>query len=226
MFQELRNIRAVLFDAGNTLIFPDYEFLQNLLADFGINIELATLRDLEDVAKRATVKRGAPKSWKVYFGTWLESAGVGEKDLPELLQRLWQKHRRDGLWHLADEGLTQVLSELKKRRFLLGVVSNADGTLEQLLQELGLATYFHSIVDSELVGYRKPNPAIFEFALQQLQVSAEQALYVGDSYEWDVVGAENAGLKAILFDPLDKHPEYNCNRITTLRTLLKLPASP
>jgi HAD superfamily hydrolase (TIGR01509 family) len=83
----------------------------------------------------------------------------------------------------------------------LGVVSNSDGRVEEALRAAGLLHYFDVIVDSTLAGVEKPDPAIFRPALGALGVAPEEAVYVGDLYDVDVLGARAAGMGAILFAP-------------------------
>mgnify|MGYP001115721675 CR=1 FL=1 len=86
----------------------------------------------------------------------------------------------------------QVLSEICK----LGIISNAWPYLESLLRLLGLWDYFESVIISAQVGLCKPNPAIYELALQTLRLSAEQAIFV-DDLPANVVVADRLGFKAL-----------------------------
>jgi FMN phosphatase YigB (HAD superfamily) len=69
-----------------------------------------------------------------------------------------------------------------------------------LLTELGLALLLPIIVTSQDAGYSKPQPEIFHAALRQARVPANSALYVGDQYHIDIVGAVRAGMKGVLLD--------------------------
>jgi FMN phosphatase YigB (HAD superfamily) len=96
-----------------------------------------------------------------------------------------------------------------------------------LLNEVGLAEYFSVIVDSHVVGFEKPDPRIFHWALQRTGVTPNEAVYVGDFYSLDVVGARRVGLDAILLDPLGVWPLLDCVKAKDLfdvRSLL--PAFP
>ena len=77
------------------------------------------------------------------------------------------------------------------------MVSNSDGRVEQALAAAGLRHYFDVVIDSALVGVEKPDPRIFHAALEALGVAPEEALYVGDLYDIDVLGARAAGLDAV-----------------------------
>lgn len=82
----------------------------------------------------------------------------------------------------------------------LGVVSNWGWAAPELLQTLELARHFEVLSISARVGYQKPHPAIFEHALELLDIGPEQAIHVGDDAEADVVGARRAGIEPVLID--------------------------
>jgi putative hydrolase of the HAD superfamily len=84
---------------------------------------------------------------------------------------------------------------------------------------LDIAAHFDLLIDSHLVGLRKPDAAIFHYALEKLDVAPHEAVYIGDSYGHDVLGAQNAGLRAILLDPLDLYLESDCPRVHALSEL-------
>lgn len=81
--------------------------------------------------------------------------------------------------------------------YKLGLVSNYYGNVETVLKEIDLRKYFKIVIDSTLVGVRKPNKKIFQLALNQLKANAEETIVVGDSYENDIVPAKLLGCKTI-----------------------------
>jgi putative hydrolase of the HAD superfamily len=81
------------------------------------------------------------------------------------------------------------------QRVALGVVSNFYGNVRRILEEAELAPLLSTIVDSTVVGLRKPDPAIFALAVSRLACEPAEVLYVGDSLEKDIVGAHAAGLR-------------------------------
>ena len=92
----------------------------------------------------------------------------------------------------------------------MGIVSNADGTIEEQLRRNeicqvgeGLGVPVLAIVDSHVVGIAKPAAEIFRHALEPLDVSPSSAIYVGDTVRYDVRGARAAGLRPVHFDPFD-----------------------
>jgi putative hydrolase of the HAD superfamily len=86
------------------------------------------------------------------------------------------------------------------------------------LAELG--SYFEFLIDSHLVGCSKPDKAIFQLAVDQLGLAPADAAYVGDSYGYDVIGAQRAGLIPILLDRLGAYKEVDVTRIRSLAELV------
>jgi len=84
-----------------------------------------------------------------------------------------------------------------RHRYQVGLVSNFYGNLEAVCKELGIAGLFDAIVDSAVVGVRKPNPQIFTYALGKLGVKADESLVIGDSYERDIVPAKSIGCTTV-----------------------------
>lgn len=89
-----------------------------------------------------------------------------------------------------------VLEELSKR-YPLVLVSNFYGNIEAVLKDFNLRGYFDRIIESAVVGVRKPDPRIFELGLQSLGLSAEHVLVIGDSYRKDIVPAESLGCQVL-----------------------------
>ena len=95
-----------------------------------------------------------------------------------------------------------TLEHLRDAGFKLAIVSNWDTPLDPLTERLGIAHYFDIIVASHdtRVLSAKPDPHIFNYTLAAVGVSAEEAVHVGDTYEADIIGARNAGIRPILID--------------------------
>ena len=95
-----------------------------------------------------------------------------------------------------------TLTYLQDAGFKLAIVSNWDTPLDPLTERLGIAGYFDIIVAShdERVRSAKPDPHIFNYTLAAVGVSAEEVVHVGDTYEADIVGARNVGIRPILID--------------------------
>ena len=89
------------------------------------------------------------------------------------------------------------LLEQLQTRYRLGVVSNFYGNLEVVCNEFDLYRLFEVIIDSTVVGKRKPDPEVFNIALKNLGVAAKSAFVVGDSYERDIVPGKQLGCTTI-----------------------------
>ena len=112
-----------------------------------------------------------------------------------------------------------TLQALKDGGFRLAVVSNRTHSYEEQLETLGLHGYFEFALAAGEVNAWKPDPAIFEYALRQLEAKPSETLYVGDNYFADVVGARRAGLGAVLLDAEGTFPQADCPVIHTLSEL-------
>lgn len=115
-----------------------------------------------------------------------------------------------GVWALYPE-VEEVLAHLHPR-FQLALLSNFDGRLRMILEQLGVSRFFRAVVISSEVGADKPDPFIFQRALEIVGVAAAEALHVGDDPVHDWQGAASAGLNVFEFT----RPQ------TTLRDLLDL----
>jgi putative hydrolase of the HAD superfamily len=134
----------------------------------------------------------------IYLEALFRLAGVPAERMGKVRHCLRRMHGERHLWCSVQERTPEALARLRAAGLRLGIVSNSDGRVEQALLAAGLREYFDVVIDSSLVGFEKPDPAIFRAALQALGVEPEEALYVGDLYEVDVVGARAAGIDAVL----------------------------
>jgi HAD superfamily hydrolase (TIGR01509 family) len=112
--------------------------------------------------------------------------------------------------------------------YQLGIISNAFPDVQyNKLKGIGILDYFHTIVLSEECGIRKPDERIFHQAAQALGCAEQECLYVGNSFDVDVVGAMNAGMKACWFNADgnkvregDMHPDYEIAQLSELLEIL------
>lgn len=211
---------VILFDAGNTLVWLDHPFLVSLLAEHGTEVTEDELLGAEYTAKllldeliRSGEVGDDRSRGRIYFAKLFGELGVPESLLPVLAARLEARHAERNLWSRVRPGTAEALEQLQGAGYRLGVISNADGRVEQLLDDVGLASYFDFILDSHLVGIEKPDPRIFRLGCERAGSKPEETIYVGDIYEIDVVGARGVGMRAFLIDPLDRWAEFDCERI-------------
>ncbi|SHH00204.1 YjjG family noncanonical pyrimidine nucleotidase [Pedobacter caeni] len=119
------------------------------------------------------------------------------------------------------EGSEKVLTYLQKK-YTLHIISNGfkESTLTKM-DKSGLNPFFSNVIISEDVGVNKPDKAIFEYALQKASALKKESIMIGDSLEADIRGAQDYGMKAIYFNPLNKEkPEDVLWQITHLEELL------
>lgn len=191
---------VVTFDAGMTVIDLDLDFLARRLAERGI------------AASPAQLERGAPAAWRRYdelntagighpwkqlMTTLLAGAGVADAD--ELARWLWDEQPRKNLWRKPIVPMIELAQELAARGVAVGVLSNSEGGLADLFEEIGLARHFAAIIDSGKLGIEKPDPRIFAYALDRLGGTAERAVHIGDSWTADILGALGAGWRGAIY---------------------------
>ena len=102
--------------------------------------------------------------------------------------------------------VTNTINETRKyldelyESYPLGIISNFYGNLDTVLKEFSIDKYFTSIVDSEIIGIKKPDPKIFIYSLAEMNISPGDAWMIGDSYDRDIQPAKKAGIKTIWLD--------------------------
>jgi HAD superfamily hydrolase (TIGR01549 family) len=222
----MNDLKAVLFDAGNTLIWLDHPFIVQLLREHGVKTTMEGLMEAEYGAKllmdqmaRDTTTDERTRG-RIFFAEIFRRVGLDEGSFAPVAQRMFARHAERNLWGGVRERTAETLDELRRRGYRLGVISNADGRAEQALVAVGLRPHFELVIDSGLVGIDKPDPRIFHLAAERMGIDPADAVYVGDIYEIDVQGARAAGMRAILIDPLWKWDDKDCERIRGIHDLL------
>lgn len=219
-------MKAILFDAGSTLVWLDHPYLVQLLHEHGVEATEEEVVAAEYGAKRLLdrlVRSGEAGNdesrGRVFFREIFRQLGMDDALFPAVEKRLYARHAERNLWGNVRERTAEALEELRRRGYRMGVISNADGRVDALLESVGLRPYFDFVIDSAVVGVEKPDPRIFRMALERMGVEPEEALYVGDIYEIDVVGARGAGMPAVLIDPLGRWTDLDCDRIAAVSEL-------
>ena len=155
-----------------------------------------------------------------YLEALFRLGGVPPERMEEVRTCLRRMHAERHLWCSVQDRTHQALDRLRKAGLRLGIVSNSDGRVDQALTAAGLRQYFDVVIDSSIFGREKPDPAIFQAALAALGVAPEEALYVGDLYEVDVVGARAAGIEAVLLTPDSTAPHRACRTAASIDELV------
>jgi putative hydrolase of the HAD superfamily len=218
-------IAAVLFDAGNTLLFLDYERLAREVGP-AVGVPL-TAQGLEAQSSEAALQlERSDTSDHDRASRYLESlfllAGVPREKLGLVRDTLLRLHGERHLWSAMHPGTPAALARMRQAGLRLGVVSNSDGRVEEALAAAGIRANFEVIVDSRLVGFEKPDPRIFQAALEPLGIAPEGALYVGDIYEVDVIGARRAGMDVVLLDPAGNHAGRDVQTVSSIAAVADL----
>lgn len=218
-------IATVLLDAGGVLLDLDYAFVRRLLAARGCDTDERTLSEVEARARTAIDQRvrdggRSSEAWRDYFRIILARVGAAPEWAEELIDTLWEAHHRVGLWTVPIEGSVEAVRTLKGLGYKIGVVSNAEGRVEEDLRGAGYDGLLDVVVDSHVVGVEKPDPRIFAIALERLGADRAGAVFLGDVPSVDVVGATAAGIAPILLDRHDLYPDASAPR---LRSITELP---
>jgi HAD superfamily hydrolase (TIGR01549 family) len=152
----------------------------------------------------------------------LQHAGVTQGPATDAaLAELREYHRHDNLWEHVEADVAPALAALRQRGLRLVVVSNANGRLRHLFDRLDLAKWFDLLFDSHDWGVEKPDPRLFQLALEQSRSDPARTVHVGDLYHVDVMGARRAGLReGVLFDVGGLYDSVDCPRVASFAELV------
>jgi HAD superfamily hydrolase (TIGR01549 family) len=224
--------KAIIFDWFNTLAYcepPREEVHSRVLRDFGINITSeklispllkADIYFFDENIKSPIHRRKLEEKQDVYIRyEEIILSEVGIKTDRSTLEKIYIQG--DLTFNkIADfaifKDVLPALKSLKERRFILGLLTNLDKDMNALCRRLGIAPYIDFTVTPSEAKADKPDPAIFQTALNKAGVKANEAIYIGDQYKSDILGARNVKMRAILIDRYNLNPEVDCPRITNL----------
>lgn len=214
-------IDVVFFDVGNTLLFPDHEKTLAPLWSRNIRPTEAQLYAAERVARLemdrivAQTRKVDQRYWETYYSHLLRELGMTDVSITSELVRL---ARTSSNWSQMRPGTKEVLAATKQKN-RLGVISNSDGHMAERLETVGLGEFFEHVIDSGNIGHEKPAPEIFQAALATMSVAAERAVYIGDIYSIDYLGAQNVGMHSVLMDIAGAYATKKLLRIEKLGDL-------
>jgi REG-2-like HAD superfamily hydrolase len=237
-------LRAVFLDVGETLMHPEptWEHVYaRAFADFGVAVEMPALQ--------ASLRRAYRGGGYGFDGSLVPSADASHRRLVEMDQSAFDevgigplpeeffRHLANlfmdpATWYVFPD-VWVVLPKLKERGLVLGAVSNWAWQLPELLDALDLGQFLDFVAASARIGYDKPHPGIFRWALDQAGVDPESVMHVGDHLDADVAGARGVGIEPILLDRRGRY-EPAPDDVPVIRTLdeivpmvdARLPAAP
>lgn len=121
--------------------------------------------------------------------------------------------------HLFD-GTFEILDYLKAKYELHIITNGFEEAQEKKLTISNIKHYFKTVTNSEMVGVKKPNPKIFNFALDLAKAYPQESIMIGDNIEADIEGANEIGMDTVHFDYKDSKEPHNFKRITNLKALI------
>jgi len=219
-------VRAILFDFDGTLRFSEPRFY-HILYDYSIEAGYIANKDQHRAAMRwlhyywaqspdlmqdmETYGIDNEAFWLNHTRLFVEALGAG-CDLaaelsPGIHHRLTYEYKPESIVPLET---FKALADLRQAGFMLAVVSNRTTNFDSELADLGLSEYFPLTVAAGEVNCWKPDSGIFLHAVEAFGICPDEALYVGDNYYADIVGARNAGLRPVLVDPDQVFPDAGC----------------
>ena len=230
-------VKAIFFDWFNTLARyePPREALHSkALRELGIEVSPAEILPgvleadsyfFEEHASSPVEKRKPEEQAEVYTHYQrIVLAKAGVKADQELLGKVMKRIGGlfEGITFALFDDVLATLKMLKQQDFTLGLLTNLAKDMGPICRKLSLEPYLDFVITSAEAGVDKPNPLIFQAALQRAGVDASETIYVGDQYKIDVVGARGVGINPILIDRYNLYPEFSdCPRIRNLTELAK-----
>lgn len=233
--------RVALFDLGDTLMRPLGDWpatleradraLAETLAAAGLPLKVDSFhQELTDSLQRYYRERDRLQIETTIFGVvreLLQKKGYAQPADALIQQALRARYAiSQQNWQLEDDSLA-CLRALRAQGWRLGLVSNAGDHQDvlDLTEKFGIAPFFDLILTSAACGFRKPNPRIFQQALAHWQISASQAIMVGDRLDTDIGGAKASGLYAIWLNRRAARPqEISPLPDAEITSLAELPA--
>ena len=226
--------RGVFFDAGETLVHPAPSFPElfaEIVTREGYPREPLAISDgvalVSDEFRRASHEQmlwttSPERSRRFWLGVYERFLDV--LDLPRgdgLAETLYREFTdRDN--YAAFDDVRPTLETLRDAGAVLGVISNYEAWLEDLLADLRLVELLPIRVISGVVGIEKPDPAIFRLALDRVDLPPEDVAYVGDVPDFDYDPPTALGMFPVLIDRRERHADFGGRRVTDLRDLVPL----
>jgi putative hydrolase of the HAD superfamily len=225
-------IRALLVDAGGTLVLPDHGVVEEVLASIGLGVDRERLDDAHYIGMAAFDRLAVNDAAAalVYRRAYAVAAGVPDDRLDEAITAFGRLSATQGHWIRPIPGAREMLEVAGAAGLPIVIVSNTErGDAAEQLATAGVCQVgpgpgarVDHVVDSALLGRAKPDPLMFETACRAVGIPAAAAVHVGDSLLADIRGAEASGIAAIHVDPLGRCPDRDHPHVATVRELPSL----
>jgi len=228
-------IKAIFFDLDGTLrhsVPSGGDVLTDYVISLGIHIHdgdrLRAMRweheywassvDLrEDIIAHSV---DTERFWIEYSRRRLMALGVSPALAVELAPKtsahMGEMYRPESI---IPEDVRRTLPQLKQAGYYMAVLSNRDKPFDNILLSHNISEFFEYSLAAGEVDIFKPDPRVFTHALSQTNQIADESVYIGDNYYADVIGAQRAGLRPILYDPNGIFPEADCPTIKSFDEL-------
>lgn len=234
----MRIYKSIFFDAGHTLLEahpPSHKVYCAFCKQRGIEVSPEEMLEVmkrvwneqflprisEDSHNHETDDEDDKRMWTEFCREVFQEVGFKDGVKP-VVEKIYQFYATAQAWRLYPE-VREVIATLREKGLFVGVISNWNSALPQIFIDLGISSHLDLIVTSAIEGVKKPSPLIFQRALLQAHSSPEETLYIGDTYSVDVLGAQKAGIQAILLDrSISTSSEVSCPVISDLRQLLPM----
>lgn len=233
-------ITTVFFDVGNTLLtpaVPESEVLVAAVASLGATVDAELVRQSiprmyqyyeqmyeADNSIWASEDR-ATSIWLTMYEYLCNLIGIPQL-APEVARLGYERFLDPRSWKPFDD-VMPTLEALRARGIRMGLISNWDSSLENIVNGVGLGAYFDVLISSSVVGLHKPQPEIFLLALEEAGATAHETLHVGDHLQADIGGAAAVGIAPVLIDRNDRHGDVEGGsyaRVRDLREIANLPS--
>ena len=244
MKELFEDIRAISLDAMGTLIDlkrPPQEIYYKILQHLGHDSEktLPLIREpglfsrywketekklppaflYEHIDRFAHYGETPYAFWRLFIGVMFEDLNLPVEEVEAAVRAAYHRFAVPDLW-TVEPTLVELVNFCSGRGIKIFVTSNWDFRLIQILEGLGVVSFFEEVITSALVGFEKPSEKIFHYLVSVAECPPLQILHVGDKIEDDVLGAKEAGLQAALYRR-EKAPgiDFPFARVQSLREI-------
>ncbi len=224
-----RVYKTIFFDVGNTLLMP-YPSVAHICAEVlswrGHEVDPTKLTQAVAFADDAYEERyreddsfwmneaDTSEFWTELYALMLNEIGL-EDEVHDIAAEIYHEFGDGARWQPYPD-VVPTLERLADLGYRIGLVSNWDTRLSSISIETGLSRYVDFVVSSANVGFLKPQPEIFELALERADSEPGETLHVGDHYYADILGARSVGITPVLLDRDGLAPRADCLVINSL----------